>query len=162
MDRFSITFLLFLLIIHLDSSTCHSWGWFSSSSSSYAENTDSSSFSGSHKSSPDFSMEVFSNQKAVQVLEDAKNKLVGPNSCWQNAYSHLLSGCKETVATEEKRKRFAWYLSDCFLKDSGRPAFPTCNDESIMMSCLKKLDDHEHKIYLEFMLETNTICQQLQ
>ncbi|CAA7021091.1 unnamed protein product [Microthlaspi erraticum] len=163
MDRFNITCLLFLLIIIIDSpKTCHSWGWFSSST----ENTDSSSsssyFSRSHKSNPEFSIEVFSDQKAVRVLEEAKNKLVGPNSCWQNAYGYLLSGCRETVATEEKRKRFAWYLSDCFLKDSGRPAFPTCNEQATMMSCLKKLDDHEHKIYLEFMLETNTICQQLQ
>ncbi|CAH2069855.1 unnamed protein product [Thlaspi arvense] len=155
-------FLLFLLIILLDSPIiCHSWGWFSSSSSSSAENTDSS-FSRSIKSSPDFSIEVFSDQKAVRLLEDAKNKLVGPNSCWQNAYGYLLSGCKNMVATEEKRKRFAWHLSDCFQKESGRPDFPTCNDKSTMMSCLKKLDDHEHKIYLEFMLETNTICQQLQ
>ncbi|CAL9234679.1 unnamed protein product [Arabidopsis halleri] len=115
-------------------------------------------------------MEVFSDQKAVRVLEDARNKLVGPNSCWQNAYTYLrkissiylFTGCKETITTEEKRKRFAWYLSDCFIKDSGRPAFPTCKDESTMMSCLKKLDDHELKIYLDFLLETNTICQQLQ
>ncbi|CAL9243666.1 unnamed protein product [Arabidopsis halleri] len=164
MDRLSRKFLLFLLIILLDSPlTCHSWGWFSSSSSSSsAEDTYSSSFSRSYKSNPDFSMEVFSDQKAVRVLKDAKNKLEGPNSCWQNAYSYLFTGCKETIATEEKRKRFAWYLSDCFLKDSGRPAFPTCKDESTMMSCLKKLDDHEHKIYLDFLLETNTICQQLQ
>ncbi|EOA13111.1 hypothetical protein CARUB_v10026121mg [Capsella rubella] len=165
MDRLSRRFVLFLLIILLDSPRiCHSWRFFSYSSSS-AENTDSSSsFSRSvQRSNPEFSMEVFSDQKAVRVLEDAKNKLVaGPNSCWQNAYRYLFSGCKETVATEEKRKRFAWYLSDCFLKDSGRQAFPTCSDDSTMMSCLKKLDDHEHKIYLEFMLETNTICQQLQ
>ncbi|XP_010422541.1 PREDICTED: protein GAMETE EXPRESSED 1-like [Camelina sativa] len=162
MDRLSRSFLLFLLVLLIDSPlTCHSWGWFSSSSS---ENTDSSSYSRSshRRSNPEFSIEVFSDQKAVRVLEDAKNKLVGPNSCWQNAYRYLFSGCKETIATEEKRKRFAWHLSDCFLKDSGRPAFPTCSDDSTMMSCLKKLDDHEHKIYLEFMLETNTICQQLQ
>ncbi|CAH8279768.1 unnamed protein product [Arabidopsis lyrata] len=163
MDRLSRKFLMFLLIVLLDSPlTCHSWGWFSSSSSSSAKDTYSSSFSRSYKSNPDFSMEVFSDQKAVRVLKDAKNKLDGPNSCWQNAYSYLFTGCKETIATEEKRKRFAWYLSDCFIKDSGRTAFPTCKDESTMMSCLKKLDDHEHKIYLDFLLETNTICQQLQ
>ncbi|CAN8252914.1 unnamed protein product [Cochlearia groenlandica] len=162
MDCFKRRVLMFIMIILLDSSiTCHSWTWFSSSSSS-AENKDSS-FSRPRKSNPEFSIEVFGNQKAVQVLEDAKNKLAaGPNSCWQNAYSYLFSGCKEMVATEEQRKRFAWHLSDCFLKDSGRPAFPTCDDKSTMMSCLKRLDDHEHKIYLEFMLETNTICQQLQ
>lgn len=152
--------MFLLLIILLDSPiTCHSWGWFSSSST---EHTDSSSYSASHKSNPEFSMEVFNNPKAVQVVQDAKNKLVGPNTCWQNAYKHLFSGCRDMIATEEKRKRFAWYLSDCFLKDSGRPDLPICNTESTMMSCLKKLDDHEHKIYLEFLLEANTICQQLQ
>ncbi|CAF1761525.1 hypothetical protein Bca4012_044820 [Brassica carinata] len=161
MDRFNRRYLLFLLILLLDSPiTCHSWGWFSSSSSS-GENTNPSS-SRSIKSNAEFSLEVFSDKKAVQVLEDAKNKLAGPNSCWQNAYGYLLSGCKGMVATEEQRKRFAWHLSDCFQKESGRPDFPTCNDKQTMMSCLKKLDDHEHKIYLEFMLETNTICQQLQ
>ncbi|KAF8100885.1 hypothetical protein N665_0214s0045 [Sinapis alba] len=159
MDHFNRRFLLFIFIILLDSSILsHSWGWFSSSS---GQNTDSS-FSQPIKSNPEFSIEVFNDHKAVQVLENAKNQLVGPSSCWQTAYGYLLSGCKNMVATEEQRKRFAWHLSDCFQKESGRPNFPTCNDRSTMMSCLKKLDDHEHKIYLEFMLETNTICQQLQ
>ncbi|KAJ0261630.1 Protein GAMETE EXPRESSED 1 [Hirschfeldia incana] len=159
MDIFNRKFLLFALIILLDSSTLsHSWGWFSSSSGQNAD----SSFSQPIKSNPEFSIEVFNNHKAVQVLENAKNQLVGPNSCWQTAYGYLISGCKDMVATEEQRKRFAWHLSNCFQKESGRPEFPTCNDRSTMMSCLKKLDDHEHKIYLEFMLETNTICQQLQ
>ncbi|CAF1698942.1 BnaC03g14190D [Brassica napus] len=158
MDLFNRKFLLFLFIILLDSSILsHSWGWFSSSE----QNTDSS-FSRPIKSNPEFSIEVFNDQKAVQILENAKNQLVGPSSCWQTAYSYLISGCKDMVATEEQRKRFAWHLSDCFQKESGRPEFPTCNDRSTMISCLKKLDDHEHKIYLEFMLETNTICQQLQ
>ncbi|KAJ4875486.1 Protein GAMETE EXPRESSED 1 [Raphanus sativus] len=160
---FNRRYLLYLLIIFLVSPIkCHSWGWFSSSSSSSGENTNPSPSSRSLKSNAEFSIEVFSDQKAVQVLEDAKNKLVGPNSCWQNAYGYLMSGCKGMVATEEQRKRFAWHLSDCFQKESGRPDFPACNDKQTMMSCLKKLDDHEHKIYLEFMLETNTICQQLQ
>lgn len=161
---FNRRYLLYLLIIFLVSPIkCHSWGWFSSSSSSSSgENTTPSPSSRSLKSNAEFSIEVFSDQKAVQVLEDAKNKLVGPNSCWQNAYGYLMSGCKGMVATEEQRKRFAWHLSDCFQKESGRPDFPACNDKQTMMSCLKKLDDHEHKIYLEFMLETNTICQQIQ
>ncbi|CAN6862488.1 unnamed protein product, partial [Brassica oleracea] len=136
------------------------WGWFSSSFS--GENTNPSLSSRSIKSNAEFSIEIFSDQKAVQVLVDAKNKLVGPNSCGQNAYGYLMSGCKGMVATEEQRKMFAWHLSDCFQKESGRPDFPTCNDKQTMLSCLKKLDDHEHKIYPEFMLETNTISQQLQ
>ncbi|XP_019057140.1 PREDICTED: protein GAMETE EXPRESSED 1-like [Tarenaya hassleriana] len=164
MVRMSRCGLLFLMIILSDSTTCHCWGWFSSSSAetgTHHENPDSSCPK-THRSNSEFSMEVFSDRKAVQALENAQTKLVGPNSCWQNAYGYLFSGCKEIVATEEKRKRFAWHLSDCFLRDSGRRAFPTCSDKSTMVNCIQKLDDHEHKIYLEFLLETNTICYQLQ
>ncbi|KAJ6370815.1 hypothetical protein OIU77_001342 [Salix suchowensis] len=88
--------------------------------------------------------------------------MVGTNSCWQNAYQHLFAGCSQILAIEEKRWRFAWHLSDCFQKDSGRPAFPYCDTKSAMVNCLKMLNDNEHKVYLEFSLETNSICYQLQ
>ncbi|CAN1747162.1 Protein GAMETE EXPRESSED 1 [Linum perenne] len=96
------------------------------------------------------------------LVEKARNKLAGTNSCWQNAYQHIFSGCTQILANEEKRSRFAWHLSDCFQKDSGRRPFPRCDENKPMINCLKKLDDHEHKIYLEFVLETNAICYQLQ
>ncbi|PON39051.1 hypothetical protein PanWU01x14_308010 [Parasponia andersonii] len=84
------------------------------------------------------------------------------NSCWKSAYRHLFSGCSEGLAVDEKRSRFAWHLSDCFQKDSGRPPFPSCDPKSSMAKCLKVSNEYEHKVYLEFCLETNSICHQLQ
>ncbi|KAL6286826.1 hypothetical protein ACE6H2_011216 [Prunus campanulata] len=149
-----LRFLLALLIIISASSNCHSWGWFSSEETSSNENP-----SGSVGK---FSMEGVNDQKGVRLVESAKKKLVGSDSCWQNAYRHLFSGCSEIFAVEEKRSRFAWHLSDCFQKDSGRPPFPSCDPKSVMYKCLKSLNDYEHKVYLEFYLETNSICHQLQ
>ncbi|GMP74594.1 hypothetical protein CsSME_00031980 [Camellia sinensis var. sinensis] len=88
--------------------------------------------------------------------------MVASNSCWQNAYQNLFAGCSEILAGEEKRSRLAWHLSDCFQKDSGRPPLPHCDAKSSMLKCLTKLDEDARKIYLEFYLETNSICHQLQ
>ncbi|KAL7002419.1 glutathione exchanger [Sarracenia purpurea var. burkii] len=83
------------------------------------------------------------------------------NSCWKNAYENLFAGCSEILAGEEKRSRLAWYLSDCFQKVSGRPPFPYCDTKSNMVKCLSKLDEDARKVYLEFYLETNSICHPL-
>ncbi|KAJ9172942.1 hypothetical protein P3X46_016128 [Hevea brasiliensis] len=154
--------LLFLLVSM--SVRCHSWGWFSSS-----KETDGSADNPSQRrrdlstgSVPEFSMDGFRDEKGVRLVESAKNKLAGSNSCWQNAYQQLFAGCSQILAVEEKRSRFAWHLSDCFQRDSGRPPFPYCDAKSAMVNCLKKLNEHEHQIFLEFLLETNSICYQLQ
>ncbi|KAL3568485.1 hypothetical protein D5086_031136 [Populus alba] len=110
----------------------------------------------------EFSMNGLSDGKGMKLVEKAERKMVGTNSCWQNAYQNLFAGCSQILAVEEKRWRFAWHLSDCFQKDSGRPAFPYCDTKSAMVNCLKRLNDNEHKVYLEFSLETNSICYQLQ
>ncbi|KAG5226760.1 protein GAMETE EXPRESSED [Salix suchowensis] len=115
-----------------------------------------------HGSVVEFSMNGLSDEKGMRLVEKAKSKMVGTNSCWQNAYQHLFAGCSQILAVEEKRWRFAWHLSDCFQKDSGRSAFPYCDTKSPMVNCLKMLNDNEHKVYLEFSLETNSICYQLQ
>jgi hypothetical protein len=88
--------------------------------------------------------------------------MVGSNACWQNAYQHLFAGCSKILAADEKRSRLAWHLSDCFQRDSGRDSFPHCDSKTSISSCLRNLDDHGHKVYLEFYLETNSICYQLQ
>ncbi|XP_017974431.1 PREDICTED: protein GAMETE EXPRESSED 1 [Theobroma cacao] len=150
-------FFLFLLMILSVSPRCRSWGWFSSSAETYS-NTKAIR----HASVAEFSVDGLNDEKGIRLLEDAKNKLVGSNSCWKNAYRHLFAGCKEIIATDEKRSRFAWHLSDCFQKDSGRFPFPFCDTKSPMVYCLKHLNDLEHKVYLEFLLETNSICYQLQ
>lgn len=109
-----------------------------------------------------FSMEKLDDRRGVKLVEDARRKLAGPNTCWHSAYRSLFSSCAEMVSNKEKQSRLAWKLSDCFLIDSGRSALPSCGEGVAMVKCLKKLDDSEHKIYLEFFLETNSICHQLQ
>ncbi|KAM0030567.1 hypothetical protein Hdeb2414_s0018g00538401 [Helianthus debilis subsp. tardiflorus] len=110
----------------------------------------------------EFSMESLTSKKGVSLVEKAKRKAALSNSCWQNAYQNLFKGCSEILAREEQRSRLAWHLSDCFQKDTGRPHFPYCDVKSQMVNCLKKLDEDAHRIYLEFYLETNAICHQLQ
>ncbi|OMO81403.1 protein GAMETE EXPRESSED 1-like protein, partial [Corchorus capsularis] len=158
--------LISLLLLFLVLPRCQSWGyWFSSSSSSSSAETTHympKELPQSDASMVEFSINGLNDEKGIKQLETAKNKLVGSNSCWKNAYGYLFAGCKEIIATDEKRSRFAWHLSDCFQKDSGRPPFPYCHSNSAMLNCLKKLNDLEHKVYLEFLLETNSICYQLQ
>ncbi|PKU70792.1 protein GAMETE EXPRESSED 1 [Dendrobium catenatum] len=109
-----------------------------------------------------FSIGSHDDAKATKLLEKARRKLATPNSCWHRAYNQLFSSCAEIISSNEKQEKLAWMLSDCFQLDSGRQGFPSCNDAGPMMKCLKKLDDAEHKVFLEFYLETNSICHQLQ
>nr|XP_034919403.1 protein GAMETE EXPRESSED 1-like [Populus alba] len=153
--------ILFLVILISLTLSCQSWGWFSSSTETLS--TDNSQTNGLPRGSVvEFSMNGLSDGKGMKLVEKAERKMVGTNSCWQNAYQNLFAGCSQILAVEEKRWRFAWHLSDCFQKDSGRPAFPYCDTKSAMVNCLKRLNDNEHKVYLEFSLETNSICYQLQ
>ncbi|KAI3829113.1 hypothetical protein L1987_03228 [Smallanthus sonchifolius] len=119
-----------------------------------------------HETSDDmvaeFSMESSNSRKGMMLVEKAKRKAALSNSCWQNAYQNLFAGCAEILAGEEQRSRLAWHLSDCFQRDTGRPQFPYCDVKYPMVNCLKKLDEDAHRIYLEFYLETNAICHQLQ
>lgn len=151
--------LLILLLISF-SLKCQSWSWFSSSTESHHD--EKASGAKHNDGVAEFSMEGFDDQKGIRRVETAKKKLVATNSCWQNAYSHLFAGCSEIFAVDEKRSRFAWHLSDCFQKDSGRSPFPSCDPKSAMAKCLKSLNEYEHRVYLEFYLETNSICHQLQ
>lgn len=151
--------LLFVLTILLSCSNSESWTWFSSSSSSSSQSTSEETPTTRDGS---FSIEAFNDQKAIRLVENAKNGLAGMSPCWQSAYRRLFSGCSASLAVDEKRSRFAWHLSDCFQRDSGRPSFPVCHENSPMNKCLKSLGDHDHKVYLEFYLETNSICNQLQ
>ncbi|KAK9135939.1 hypothetical protein Syun_015269 [Stephania yunnanensis] len=157
-------FLYSLVLVSLSQATfTHSWGWFSSPAS------DTNSIGRILKNSAiidgaasEFSMETIGNQKGMKLVENAKLKMVGPYSCWRQAYANLFAGCSEIIADKEKQSRLAWDLSDCFQKESGRTPFPSCDAYGPMTKCLKNLDDNEHTIYLEFFLETNSICHQLQ
>ncbi|GJT04112.1 protein gamete expressed 1 isoform X1 [Tanacetum coccineum] len=150
--------ILWVLVLLLQSSK--SFGWFFSSGDNGKRSSELP------KTSDDivaeFSMELLNSEKGLELVEKAKRKAALPNSCWQNAYQNLFAGCSEILAGEEQRSRLAWHLSDCFQKDTGRPPFPYCDEKSLMVDCLKRLDKGPHSIYLEFYLETNTICHQLQ
>ncbi|XP_015956606.1 protein GAMETE EXPRESSED 1-like [Arachis duranensis] len=143
---------------------CESWGWFSSANKGThsKEGPYDNNRGISRGSSAEFSVEGFNDRKGLKLVENARKKMVGTNTCWQRAYQHLFAGCSEILASEDKRSRLAWHLSDCFQRDSGRPSFPHCDEKSSMTVCLRALDDIAHKVYLEFYLETNTICHQLQ
>ncbi|KAG9133386.1 hypothetical protein Leryth_021692 [Lithospermum erythrorhizon] len=109
----------------------------------------------------DFSMEAFNNKKGIELLENAKDKML-MNGCMQNAYQSVFASCSKIYAEHELKSKFAWYLSDCFEKSSGRPNFPQCDPQASMANCVKKLDDHAHGTYRTFYLEVNNLCHQLQ
>lgn len=137
-------------------------GWFSSSKESHSSERSYDNKGSFRGTSAEFSIEAFNDPKGMKLIENAKNKMVGSNTCWQNAYQHLFAGCSEILAADEKRSRLAWHLSDCFQRDSGRDSFPHCDSKTSIAKCLRNLDDLAHKVYLEFYLETNSICYQLQ
>ncbi|XP_074339907.1 protein GAMETE EXPRESSED 1-like [Apium graveolens] len=148
--------LAFILLLH-NYQPVAGW-WFSKE----AHGNDHQESRGPKDMIAEFSMEPLNNHKGMKLLDNARRRVVSSNSCWQNAYRNLFAGCSEILAGEEMRSRFAWHLSDCFQRDSGRTDFPYCDVKSTMMSCRKKLDESAHKVYLEFFLETNSICHQLQ
>ncbi|XP_073006273.1 protein GAMETE EXPRESSED 1 [Typha latifolia] len=156
---------LFLLALLCLFRISHSFRWFSSSSSSSSSTTPPGH--GTWKKDvgepfAEFFMGNLDNPKGVKLLENARNKLIGPRNCWQDAYQNLFSSCSEIMADKEKQSRLAWDLSNCFQEDSGRSMFPHCDAGVLMVHCRKKLSDFDQKIFLEFFLETNTLCHQLQ
>jgi hypothetical protein len=110
----------------------------------------------------DFAMDGANDPRGLKLLENARNKLAGPRNCWQEAYGKLFASCGDIMADKEKQSRLAWHLTSCFQEDSGRSPFPSCAESSSMVNCLSRLSDSEAKVFLEFFLETNTLCHQLQ
>ncbi|KAK7293844.1 hypothetical protein RJT34_16721 [Clitoria ternatea] len=46
-------------------------------------------------SSAEFSIKAFNDQKGMKLVDNAKKKMIGSNTCWQSAYQHLFAGCSE-------------------------------------------------------------------
>lgn len=110
----------------------------------------------------DFAMDGAGGPRGLKLLENARGKLAGPRNCWQDAYGKLFASCGEIMADKERQSRLAWHLSSCFQEDSGRSPFPSCAEGSEMVHCRKRLGESQDKVFLEFFLETNTLCHQLQ
>ncbi|GFP81543.1 protein gamete expressed 1 [Phtheirospermum japonicum] len=155
-----MSFFLFSILILL-SQTHSSQSWFFSAKQ---ESHDSNNNNMMPKFViSEFSMEALhDDQRGVQLVENARSKMLAPNSCWQAAYQNVFEGCAKTLADDELKSRLSWHLSDCFQRHTGRPSFPHCDPKSNMEKCLKNLDRDAHKVYLEYFLETNSICHQLQ
>ncbi|KAK3125956.1 hypothetical protein QOZ80_7BG0611910 [Eleusine coracana subsp. coracana] len=101
--------------------------------------------------------------RGVKLMENARRRIAaGPATCWNAAYGRLFASCADIMADKELQSRLAWHLSSCFQEDSGRPPLPNCDERSHMVHCRKRLSDSEEKVFLEFFLETNTLCHQLQ
>ncbi|KAH7511131.1 hypothetical protein JRO89_XSUnG0222000 [Xanthoceras sorbifolium] len=160
--------ILFLLMLVSFSNSCvSSWNWNpfggGGKAQSSEEPRDVWTVSGGDDVDAQFSLEAFDNQKGIQQVEKAKQKMLSSNSCWHNAYRQIFDACSEIIADEDdKRKRFAWDLSNCFQQNSARSPFPVCHTSTPMRKCLAKLDDNGYQVYLEFFLESNSICYQLQ
>ncbi|GJN10755.1 hypothetical protein PR202_ga28877 [Eleusine coracana subsp. coracana] len=105
--------------------------------------------------------------RGAKLMENARRRIAaGPATCWNAAYGRLFASCADIMADKELQSRLArrqqWHLSSCFQEDSGRPPLPNCDERSDMVHCRKRLTDSEEKVFLEFFLETNTLCHQLQ
>ncbi|KAK2966083.1 hypothetical protein RJ640_025579 [Escallonia rubra] len=156
------SFVLLWCLVML-SQSFQSWGWFFSSKETHNSNDNPSGREWiSSNTVAEFSMEPLKNHKGRQLVENAERKMASSNSCWQNGFQKLFAACSEVLADKEKQSRLAWFLTDCFQQDSGRPPLPHCDAKSPMVNCRKKMDDDAHKIFLEFYLETNSICHYLQ
>ncbi|XP_031107502.1 protein GAMETE EXPRESSED 1-like [Ipomoea triloba] len=156
---------LCLMILILSSQSCFSWGWWifgSSNNNAGREQTQCRSSSPNHYYSSEFSMEPFDSGRGLKLVEAAEEKMLAPNSCWRRAYQSMFAECSKVLSDEELKSRLAWHLTDCFQHHSGRPPLPRCDAGSAMSKCLKNLDDSAHRTYLEFFLQTDSICHQLQ
>ncbi|GJN33872.1 hypothetical protein PR202_gb22500 [Eleusine coracana subsp. coracana] len=159
MTRNAWAVLLILTCLWICPPRSSGWNIFSSSQSSQSERAPMMELDGAVA---EFAIDGANDPRGVKMLENARNKITGPKNCWQEAYKKLFASCGEIMADKERQSRLAWHLSSCFQEDSGRPAFPSCSEGSKMVHCRKRLGDTEGKVFLEFFLETNTLCHQLQ
>ncbi|OEL36916.1 Protein GAMETE EXPRESSED 1 [Dichanthelium oligosanthes] len=139
-----------------------SWNIFSSSTGSSGTANQRAPMMELEGAVADFAMDGANDPRGLKLLENARSKLAGPRNCWQEAYRKLFASCGDIMADKEMQSRLAWHLSSCFQEDSGRPPFPSCSEGSKMVHCRKRLSEFEAKVFLEFFLETNTLCHQLQ
>ncbi|RLN34116.1 hypothetical protein C2845_PM03G15620 [Panicum miliaceum] len=91
--------------------------------------------------------------RGARLVHNARRRMEGPAAFWGQAYTRLFASCADIMADKERH---------CFQEDSGRPPLPDCDDRSAMLHCRRRLSESEDMVFLEFFLETNTLCHQLQ
>ncbi|KAF3942749.1 hypothetical protein CMV_030624 [Castanea mollissima] len=153
-------YLIFLLVLSR-SNIGLSWSWFPSHAVKQPSDDPPKILGISGDVVAEFSMDALNDEKGIERVNNARTKITGLKSCWYDAYQGLFAKCSDITADDnERRKRFAWDLSNCFQKDSGRPPFPSCHISSPMKACLERLDNNAIHTYRQFFLETNSICHQ--
>jgi hypothetical protein len=110
----------------------------------------------------DFAIDGANNPRGVKLLENTWNRVTGPKNYWHEEYRKLFASCGDIMVDKEKQSRLAWHLSSCFQEDSCRPSLPSWSEGSKLVHCHKIFSDSESMVFLEFFLETNTLCHQLQ
>ncbi|CAM6106100.1 unnamed protein product [Calypogeia fissa] len=105
--------------------------------------------------------ELLSGARGKQLYEKS-NALSQENSCWQEAYTGLLSNCRDILKDETQKSRLALRLTNCFLKTSGRQQLKKCPESWPVASCVKELDDHNHAVFLAFYIDSAAMCHFLQ
>lgn len=101
-----------------------------------------------------------SSSRGKDLVEKARHQ-TAKHSCWHNAYSGLLSSCREILKEEEKKARLAMRLTNCFLKVSERDAIH-CPDNVPISKCTSSLSDHTNSIFLAFFIDAASMCHHLQ
>nr|POE57602.1 protein gamete expressed 1 [Quercus suber] len=153
-------YVIFLLVLSRPNIGL-SWSWFPSHAEKQSSDDPPKILGISGDVVAEFSMDALNDEKGIERVNNARTKLTGLKSCWYDAYQGLFAKCSDITADDnERRKRFAWDLSNCFQKDSGRSPFPSCHISSPMKACLEKLDNNAIHTYRQFFLETNSICHQ--
>uniref|UniRef100_A0A0D9X2P2 Uncharacterized protein n=1 Tax=Leersia perrieri TaxID=77586 RepID=A0A0D9X2P2_9ORYZ len=99
-----------------------------------------------------------------KLLENARRRIAvaGGAGCWDEAYSSLFASCADIASDNELHSRLTWHLTGCFQADSGRPPLPPCAADSDMVNCRNRLTESESKVFIEFFIEANHLCHQLQ
>ncbi|KAH6808047.1 hypothetical protein C2S51_029155 [Perilla frutescens var. frutescens] len=156
-------FRLLVFLIILLSQGSRAW-WFSSNKQTHthASHDDASSSIINHVGA-EFALDSLDNdEKAINLVENAKLQMRASHSCWVNSYQNLFAGCTKIAADQDLKDKLTWDLSNCFMKHSGRAEFPYCDAKYPTRNCLKKLDDDAHKVFLQYFLQIDSICHQLQ
>ncbi|KAL8550118.1 hypothetical protein ACS0TY_008808 [Phlomoides rotata] len=154
-------FLITILVLQLYQS-CGAW-WFSSNKKEETIPNPPDDLSFLSLVGAEFALDSLENdERTMNLVDNARLQMRASKSCWVNAYGNMFAGCSKIAADQNLKDRLAWDLSDCFQKHSGRTSFPYCNPKYPTKNCLKQLDDDAHKVYLQYFLQIDSICHQLQ
>ncbi|CAM6106095.1 unnamed protein product [Calypogeia fissa] len=162
-----IEMLLLVLILSLEVMDTEAalWGWLGGNKNPDSEfSGDSAGLQANNAAFElaDSSVVLGNNARGKELYEQSTSLMAGPHNCWQKAYGGLRTGCREILNDESKKSRLSLRLTDCFLITSGRNGLRECPISVPVVSCVRVLDDHTHKIFLAFFVDVAAMCHYLQ